>query len=213
MNRFLVIDDHSLLRSGLVLMLKAKYPKVFIGEAGSADEALRLLETKAWTLAILDIGMLGRSGLEVLRDFRKLRPHLPVLILTGLTDDAVAIRCFEAGAMGYLSKACTETELLTAVQKVLAGGRHLTTSLAEKLVANLNSKPHIITSENRPEIRGRMFDVMLHLGKGHTIRAIAADMGLSATTVSTYRKRLLEQLQMKTTADIVRYCLTQGLTQ
>jgi len=211
MKAFLIVDDHEVLRTGMAHMLKALFPGVFIGEAGEAQEALRLLEARTWDLMILDIGLPGRSGLEVLQDVHRIRPALPVLVLTGLTDDAVAIRVFESGAMGYLSKSCSEGDLATAVRKLLEGGRYLTASLAEKLVMNLNKG----SSRNAPGdthgINGRMLDVMLRLGQGDTVKAIAADMNLSVKTISTYRSRVLERLHLKSNADIVRYCLTQGL--
>jgi DNA-binding NarL/FixJ family response regulator len=192
-------------------MLKASFPSVFIGEAGDAQEAIHLLETRKWDMMLLDIGLPGRSGLEVLQEARRIRPSLPVLVLTGLADDAVAIRVFEIGAMGYLSKGCSEDDLTTAVRKVLEGGRYLTALLAEKLVINLNRQSIHKGPGPSPEIKGRLFDVLLRLGQGDTVKAIASDMSLSVKTVSTYRTRILERLHLKSNADIVRYCLMQGL--
>jgi DNA-binding NarL/FixJ family response regulator len=195
-------------------MLKAAFPHVVIDEAGDGDEALRLVTTRTWDVMILDIGLPKRSGLEVLKEVHRIRPDLPVLILTGLPEEAVAIRVFEAGAMGYLSKGCSELDLTTAVRKVLDGGRYLTDSLAERLVANLNkkNKPPKDT-KSHSELKGRMFDVLLRLGQGDTVKAVATDMSLSVKTVSTYRARILERLHLKSNADIVRYCLTRGLAQ
>lgn len=214
MRAFLIVDDHAILRSGLVRMMKAAFPGVFIGEAGDGDEAIRLVATRKWDVMILDIGLPRRSGLEVLNDVQRIQPALPVLVLTGLPEDAIAIRVFEAGAMGYLSKNCAEFDLLTAVRKVLDGGRYLTASIAERLVINLNKHNQ---AQNSPggfsEIKGRMFDVLLQLGQGNTVKLIAGDMGLSVKTISTYRTRILGRLHLKSNADIVRYCLTRGLTQ
>jgi len=211
MNAFLIVDDHAILRSGLARMLKASFPGVFMGEAGDAQEAIHLLETRKWDMMLLDIGLPGRSGLEVLQEAHRIRPSLPVLVLTGLADDAVAIRVFEIGAMGYLSKGCSEDDLTNAVRKVLDGGRYLTAELAEKLVVNLNKQNVRNASKTSPEIKGRMFDVLLRLGQGDTVKAIATDMSLSVKTVSTYRTRILERLHLKSNTDIVRYCLMQGL--
>jgi DNA-binding NarL/FixJ family response regulator len=214
MSAFLIVDDHAILRSGLVRILKISFHGVILGEAGDGDEAIRLLEKRAWDVMILDIGLPGRSGLEVLHEAQRMRPELPVLVLTGLADDAVAIRVFEAGAMGYLSKGCSEQDLTTAVRKLLEGGRYLTASLAEKLVANLNQqnlRNH--ASESMLHMKGRMFDVMLRLGQGDTVKAIAEDMNLSIKTISTYRTRILERLHLKSNAEIVRFCLLRGLAQ
>ena len=214
MSAFLIVDDHAVLRSGLVRMLKAAFPDVVIDEAGDGEEALRLVSTRTWDVMILDIGLPRRSGLEVLQEVHRMRPSLPVLILTGLPEEAVAIRVFEAGAMGYLSKGCSEDDLTTAVRKVLEGGRYLTASLAERLVVNLNKQNYAQQDpEGSPEIKGRMFDVLLRLGQGDTVKAIATDMNLSVKTVSTYRTRILERLHLKSNADLVRYCLIRGLAQ
>ena len=213
MNSFLLVDDHTVLRSFVARMLKASFPDAKLGEASNSDEALRLLKTAAWDVMLLDIGLPGRSGLEILQEVQQRWPALPVLVLTGLADDAVAIRVFEVGAMGYLSKECSEEELLKAVHKLLAGGRYLPPSLAEKLADNLG-KPHTpVHPEDAPLLRGRMLDVMIRLGQGDTVKAIAADMQLSIKTVSTYRTRILERLRLKSNTDIVRYCLLRGLGQ
>jgi DNA-binding NarL/FixJ family response regulator len=212
MSAVIIVDDHAILRSGLARVLKASIPGLFIGEAGDGEEALRLLETKPWDLVILDIGLPGRSGIEVLQSILKRCPALPVLVLTGLADDAVAIRVFEIGAMGYLSKGCSEDDLTTAVRKVLEGGRYLTASLAEKLVINLRRQNVDKGAVDSPEVKGRLFDVLVRLGQGDTVKAIASDMHLSVNTVSTYRRRLLDRLHLKSNADIVRYCLIRGLS-
>ena len=213
MSSFLLVDDHTVLRSGVARMLKASFPGATIGEAGNGDEALLLLKTVAWDVLLLDIGLPGRSGLEILQEVQQRWPDLPVLVLTGLTEDAVAVRVFEVGAMGYLSKECSETDLLKAVHKLLEGGRYLTPSLAEKLAANLG-KPHAAPDpDGAPPLQGRMLDILIRLGQGDTVKAIAADMQLSVKTVSTYRTRVLERLHLKSNTDIVRYCLLRGLAQ
>jgi two-component system, NarL family, invasion response regulator UvrY len=209
----MIVDDHALLRCGLARMLKASFPDVLIGEAGDGEEALCLAQTRPWDLMILDIGLPGPSGLEVLQSILKRWPALPVLVLTGLADDAVAIRVFEIGAMGYLTKGCSEDNLIIAIRKVLEGGRYLTAAIAEKLVLNLSKQNARKASGGSPEINGRLLDVMLRLGQGDTVKAVAADMSLSIKTVSTYRRRLLAQLHLKSNTDIVRYCLMRGLTQ
>jgi len=212
MRAVIIVDDHAILRSGLARMIKASIPDLFIGEAGDGEEALRLLETRSWNMVILDIGLPGPSGLEVLPSILKRCPALPVLVLTGFADDAVAVRVFEIGGMGCLSKGCSENDLITAVRKVLEGGRYLPTSLAEKLVINLRSQNIHKGVGASPEIKGRLFDVLVRLGKGDAVKAIASDMCLSVKTVSTYRKRILDRLHLKSNADIVRYCLMRGLS-
>ena len=212
MRAVIIVDDHAVLRSGLARMIKASIPDLFIGEAGDGEEALRLLETRTWNMVILDIGLPGPSGLEVLPSILKRCPALPVLVLTGFADDAVAVRVFEIGGMGYLSKGCSEDDLVVAVRKVLEGGRYFPSSLAEKLIINLRTQNIHNGSGASPEIKGRLFDVLVRLGQGESVKAIASDMRLSVKTVSTYRRRILDRLHLKSNADIVRYCLMRGLS-
>ena len=214
MNRILLVDDHALVRSGLVRMLSNHFSSAVISEAANAEDAVSLLKAQVWDLLILDVGLPGRSGLEFLDDVRSIRPSLPVLLLSGLTDDVIAVRGFEKGASGYLCKDCSVEELVAAVHKLLCGGRYLSGELAEKLVANLavaSGRESPLTGH--AEIRGRLFDVLLRLGHGEPVKMIAAEMGLSVKTVSTYRVRLLERLLLKSNVDIVRYCLLHGLVQ
>jgi len=213
MSSFLLVDDHTVMRSGVALMLKASFPDATLGEASNGEEALVLLETVEWDMMLLDIGLPGRSGLEILQEVQQRWPALPVLVLTGFADDAVAIRVFEVGAMGYLSKACSEVDLLKAVHKLLGGGRYLTPALAEKLAKNLGKSGTPTHPGDGPPLKGRMLDVLIRLGQGDTVKAIAADMQLSIKTVSTYRARILERLHLKSNTDIVRYCLLRGLAQ
>jgi DNA-binding NarL/FixJ family response regulator len=115
--------------------------------------------------------------------------------------------------MGYLCKDCSEADLTAALRKLLDGGRYLTESLAEKLAANLSRKPLRPDAKSEEDVTGRMLDVLMRIGNGDTVKAIASDMGLSVKTVSTYRMRLIERLHLKSNADIVRYCLLRGLSQ
>ena len=213
MSAFLLVDDHAILRSGIARLIKASFPNATIGEAADGTAAISLLETQSWDMLLLDIGLPGRTGLEILQETQHRWPTLPVLVLTGLTDRAVAIRVFELGAMGYLSKECSENDVTQAINELLSGGRYLTPDLAEKLIVTLNQKTTTHASEETACIKGRMLDVLLRLGQGDTVKAIASDMQLSIKTVSTYRTRLLERLHLKSNADIVRYCLTRDLTQ
>jgi two-component system, NarL family, invasion response regulator UvrY len=213
MSAFLIVDDHAILRSGLARMIKSAFPNSLVGEAQDSAEALGMVTDKTWDVLILDIGLPGRSGLDVLQDVQRIRPKLPVLVLTGLVDDAVAISVFAGGAMGYLCKDCSEADLTAALRKLLDGGRYLTESLAEKLAANLSRKPLRPDAKSEEDVTGRMLDVLMRIGNGDTVKAIASDMGLSVKTVSTYRMRLIERLHLKSNADIVRYCLLRGLSQ
>ncbi len=215
MNTFLIVDDHALMRSALSRLVKTAFPDAIVEEAPDGDYALALVKKQPWDLIILDIGLPGRSGLDVLRDVIHLRHLTAVLILSGMPDVAVATRAFECGARGYLCKdCCSEDNLVEAVSKILSGGYYLTPAHAETFAKNLcqrNSKRE--QSDKRLELRGRILDVLLRMGNGDTVKAIAIDMGLSIKTISTYRMRILERLQLKSNADIVRYCLINKLSR
>lgn len=213
MNGILIVDDHEVVRRGLAWMLKNAVPAAAIGEASTAEEAARLLEKQNWSLMILDVGLPDRSGLDFLGEALRLRPALPVLVLTGLPDEEIAIRVFKAGAMGYLGKGCTEGELVDAARRLLAGGRYLTAAVAEQVAARLCQRSRKTAREPLADVSGRMFDVLLLLGRGDTVKEAASTLGLSGKTVSTYRRRLLDRLELKSSADIVRYCMRRGLTQ
>lgn len=215
MNRFLIVDDHALMRSAVRRLVKASFTDAVVEEAPDGDHALALIKKQPFDVVVLDIGLPGRSGLDVLRDVQDLRPDVPVLILSGMADAVAATRAFECGAKGYLCKdRCSEDNLVEALRKILDGGYYLTTSLAEIFAKNMSRQAHQRSPEGEtPEIRGRMLDVLLRLGNGDTVKAIAMDMGLSIKTISTYRTRILERLRLKSNADIVRYCLLHSLTQ
>ncbi len=213
MSSILIVDDHAILRQGLAAMISKAFSDVVIGEAGLAATALDLLQQRKWDLLLLDIGLPDRSGLDLIQDANRLQPGLPVLVLTGLPDDAAAVLVFEVGAKGYLNKACTKRELIDAVGKLLAGGRYLSNTIAEKLAATLSQRGGRSSRDLLANVKGRMFEVLLLLGRGNPVKAIAADMGVSVKTVSTYRLRLMERLALKSNADIVRYCISHGLVQ
>jgi DNA-binding NarL/FixJ family response regulator len=213
MNRILIADDHAIFRQGLRLLFEEDIPGLTLGEAGNAADAQRALEQGAWDLLILDIDLPGRSGLEVLRDVRTRLPALPVLILTGYPYDTFAVQAIQAGATGYLSKDCDASELTTAVNKLLAGERYISAAVADTLATFLAKKTSHHRSNPDSALSGRILEVVRLLGKGLLVKEIAAELNLSIKTVSTYRSRALLQLNLHSTADLVRYCLQHDLVK
>ena len=210
MRSILIADDHAILRRGLKEILRHELPDVTCGEAQDATEVLELVRGGSWDLLILDVTMPGRSGLDVLREVKSLRPDLPVLILSVHPEDQYAKRVLRAGASGYMNKESAPEELLKAVGKVLDGGSYVSPRLAESLARDLarptNRPPHEILSD-------REFEVLRKLGAGRTVGQIADELNLSATTVSTYRSRLLEKMNMTTTAELIRYAVENDLVE
>jgi two-component system, NarL family, invasion response regulator UvrY len=205
--RILVCDDHPIVRKGLRDILEQEGPAT-IGEAASAAEALDLARKKPWDAVVLDITMPGRSGLELLKQLREERPNLPVLVLSVHPAEQYAVRVLRAGAAGYLTKESAPDELLTAVRRIVRGGRYISPSVGEALVADLDrpagQSPHHGLSD-------REFEIMRLLASGKRVSEIAAERNLSVKTVSTYRARILQKLNLGTTAEIMRYAITHGL--
>jgi DNA-binding NarL/FixJ family response regulator len=204
--RILIADDHPIFRAGLKETL-AKDPGVeSIGEADDGHKAVELARKKRWDVVVLDIMMPGRDGLEVLQELRRERPKLPVLILSAHPEDQLALRLLKAGAAGYLTKQKAPEVLLTAIRKVVSGGKYINESLAEKVVFAFESeKPPHETLSNRE------YQVMRMIASGKTIQKIGKELFLSVRTVSTYRARILEKMNMNSNAEIIRYAVDHKL--
>ena len=206
--KVLVADDHAIVRKGLKQILLDEYPFGEIEECSNAEELLQKANDGDWDVIISDISMPGRSGLEALHQIRLSHPRLPVLILSMHPEEQYAIRALKAGASGYCSKDQAHEELVNAVKKVLTGKKYITPSLAETLATQLEE-------ENQPEpfnrLSDREFDVFKLLAGGKSVSEIAENLSLSATTISTYRARILGKMSFKTNADLIRYALEKKL--
>jgi DNA-binding NarL/FixJ family response regulator len=210
MIRILIADDHAILRRGLKEILVRELEGAVCGEAKDATEILARIQDGDWDLAILDISMPGRSGLDVLQDLKAARPKLPVLVLSMHPEDQYAKRILRAGASGYMNKESAPEELIKAVRKVLAGGRYVSAALAEKLASDLSGdggRPiHEVLSD-------REFEVLRMIGAGKTVTQIAGELHLGVTTVSTYRARILEKMNMTNSAELMHHALYNHLIE
>lgn len=208
MIRVLIADDHAILRRGLREILMRELEGVVCGEAENAQQVLAQVQSQNWDLAIVDITMPGRSGLDVLRDLQRVRPGLPVLVLSMHPEDQYGKRVLKAGASGYMNKESAPEELIKAIRKVLAGGRYVSPALAEKLAMEWGA------NAGRPlheRLSDREFEVLRMIALGKTISQIAVELHLGPTTISTYRARILEKMNMTTTAELMRYALRHGV--
>ena len=208
MIQILIVDDHAILRRGLKEILEREFRDVSIGGAGTAEQALTQLDSEQWDLVILDITMPGRSGVDVLRHLKALRPKLPVLVLSMHPEDQYGKRVLKAGASGYMNKESAPEELIKAVRKLLSGGRYVSPTLAETLAADLGR------DDGRPaheRLSDREFEVLRQMASGKTVGQIAQELHLSAPTVSTYRARILEKMGMSTNAELIRYAVSHHL--
>lgn len=208
MARILLVDDHPVVRQGIHHILAASLADATIDEAGTGDEALAKIRGGAWDLVVLDLTMPGLSGLDLVKLLRRERPKLPVLILSMHPAAEFARRALSAGAYGYITKESAPAELVTAVNHLLGGQKYVSPSLAEQLALGLHpdrgERPHERLSD-------REYQVLRMLARGKTVSQIAADLSLSVKTVSTYRARVLDKLNMKTTAELMRYGIENRL--
>jgi DNA-binding NarL/FixJ family response regulator len=208
MIRILLADDHAIVRKGLSQIILDEYPSAHIGEAGDVESLISSVLKSEWDIVICDISMPGRSGLEALLQIRQINASLPVLIMSMHSEDQYALRVIKAGAVGYLNKGSVHDELIKAIQTVMLGRKYITSSIAEKLAGALNMETEAKLHE---QLSNREFDVLKLLASGKSVTEIAGRLSLSATTVSTYRARILEKMQFKSNADITRYALEQHL--
>ena len=208
MIRILVADDHSVVREGIKQILAGQEGLVVEDEAGSGQEVLSRLAEKTYDLILLDISMPGRSGLEILEEIKVMQPKLPVLILSMHPEEQYAVRMLRAGASGYLTKASAPQELISAIQKVSRGGKYVTASLAEKLAFELDARAEKPLHER---LSNREYQVMLMLAAGQSVSEVAEALCLSAKTISTYRARILEKMDMKKNAELTLYAVKNNL--
>jgi two-component system invasion response regulator UvrY len=206
--RVLIADDHAVFRRGLKETIGEAFPKVTFGEAKSALEAVESVRLQNWDILILDISMPGKSGLDILDDLKRLRPKLPILLLSMHPEEQYARRALKAGASGYLTKESVPDELKLAVRKIVAGGRYVSATLAERLASDLRSGVEAPVHEL---LSDREFQVLRMIASGKTVKQIADQIGLSVKTVSTYRARILEKTGLNTTAELIRYAFQAQL--
>jgi two-component system, NarL family, invasion response regulator UvrY len=206
--RILLADDHGVLRRGLKEILAEEFPGAEFGEVGTAREVLELIQARVWDAIILDISMPGRSGLDVLKEIKQIRPALPVLVVSMHPEEQYAVRALKAGASGYVTKARAAADLVTAIKKIFAGGKHISSTVAEKLLSHLQIGADIPPHER---LSNREYQIMLMIGSGLSFKEIAAELSLSVQTISTHRFRLLKKMGLRTKTELIRYALENKL--
>src|SRR5687767_6195526 len=198
----LLVDDHDIYREGLRHILLKQFPSANIDEASTAEDVIKKISKGRFDLVLCDLSMPGRSGLDVVSQAKKLDPKLPVLILSMHSEDEYAIRALRAGAAGYLSKAGGTTDVIKAVQMVLKGRKYISASLGEKMAGNFkpghDAPPH-------HDLSDREFFIFKFIAEGGSVSAIARQLSLAVSTVSTHRARILIKMSLKSNADLTRY--------
>jgi two-component system, NarL family, invasion response regulator UvrY len=208
MIKILIADDHSVVRRGIKQILSEESDIEVLGEASSTDEVIEQLDEQDWDILVLDITMPGRSGLECLLEVRHKKPEMKVLILSMHPEEEIAITALRTGASGYLNKDSVPEELIKAIRKIHEGGRYISSTLAESILYSMDKgssqEPHETLSE-------REFQVFCQLSSGKTLTEIAEELSLSIKTISTYRSRILEKMNLKTNVDLTHYAIKHKL--
>jgi len=207
MIKVIIVDDHPVVRRGLKQILQEEPDVKVVGEAESAQEAFKIIRTIDCDAVILDISLPGASGVEILKQLKYEYQELPVLILSVHPEEQYAVRVMKAGASGYLTKESAPEELVKAIRKIISGGKYISSSLAERLIMDIDAsgKPH------HEKLSDREFEIMRMIASGKAIKKIAEELYLSEKTVSTYRSRIMEKMKMSTNSDLTRYALENHL--
>lgn len=210
--RILLADDHAIVRSGLHRILADAFPSATIEETGSFHEIREMIRESDWSLVVLDISLEDRNGLDLIPEIKELRPNTPIIVLSMYGEMPFVVRALRAGVLAYLTKDRAPEELLQAIQSVLQGKRYLSEETARQLA------DHVATRGSQSEVphdqlSAREYEVFLLLAAAHSVSEIAAQLGLSAKTISTYRVRILEKMGLDSNLQLIRYAVQHGLTQ
>jgi len=206
--RILIVDDQQIVQEGIKKLISSFCENYHVMSAQDGTVALSMLAQDKYDLVVLEIDLPDYSGLEVLKKLRAKKEDIPVLILSAYSEDVYAVRALRAGAQGYLCKSGAPEDLGIAVGKLLAGGRYVSSSLAEKIAFSLDE-----SSDKPPheELSNREFEVLCSIASGNSVSDIALEFSLSVKTVSTYRARILKKMKMRHNAELTHYVIKQGL--
>ena len=206
--KILVADDHAAVRLGLKHILQSAFSTLEFAEASTSAEALKLATSHEWDMIILDIDLPGRNGLDVLKQLQEQSVQAPVLIFSFHHEDQFAVRALKAGAWGFLSKDAPDTEIIKSIRQILSGRKYITLHVAEIMASQLTTpgegQVHELLSD-------REYETFLLLAAGKTVSEIASQLSLGIPTISTYRSRVLEKMQMKNNAELTRYAMENKL--
>ncbi|HBL24541.1 MAG TPA: DNA-binding response regulator [Deltaproteobacteria bacterium] len=208
MQRVIIADDHPVVYKGLKEILQENFGSVMVDAAGTGRELIEKVKKTDYDLVLLDISLPDANGLDVLREMRRKRPRLPVLVISMYPEEMYAVRAIRTGAQGYLTKQSASEELIFAVRKILSGKRYVNPAFAVRMVVDFESDAAKPAHE---KLSNREFQVMRMFGSGKTMKDIAAELNLSINSIRTYRVRIMEKIGVKGTEGLIHYALTHGL--
>lgn len=204
------MDDHAVVRKGMIALIRESLGTVEFGEEENARNGLSAALEEDWDLVIADIGMPGRSGLDLIQEIRAAKPELKVLVVSAHSERDYAVRALRLGAVGYVSKQSAADTLVSAVKRVTSGGRYVSPTVAELLAGSIsgasNESPHEALSN-------RELQVLKMISTGMTLKEIGGELDLSEKTVSTYRARIAEKMGLPTNVELTRYAMRHGLVE
>lgn len=206
--RFLIADDHAIVRKGLAGVLREEFPSAEVVEVGDAESLFKTALKGEWELIISDLSMPGKSGLEILYDIKQHFPAIPVLILSIHPEELYGTRVLRAGASGYLNKDAPPTVLVKAIRWILQGRKYITPTIAEKLADDVSFNKEKTSHEL---LSNRELDVLKMLASGESLIRIGERLAISPSTVSSFRGRILKKMQLQSNAELTRYCIEHGL--
>lgn len=206
--KILIADDHAILRKGLIEILRGEFSHLEVYEAANGNEAIAIAGETLLDLILLDISMPGRNGIETLKQIRAMGVKAPLIILSVQPEDQYAIRVLKAGATGFLNKDSAPETLVAAVHRVMAGRKYVSASVAEKLVQSIGALDDKPLYEH---LSDRELEVLRLLASGKAVSDVAKEISLSVNTISTYRHRVLQKLQLSNNAELTRYAMDHGL--
>jgi len=204
----LIADDHAVVRRGIMQIISEDPEINVLGEASNSDEIMKQLFDHDWNVIVLDITMPGKNGLDVLIEIKNKRPEIKVLILSMHPEEEIALRALKTGASGYLNKDSVPGELIKAIRRVYSGGKYISSSLAESIAMSIDKDSNILPHELLSE---REFQVMCLIASGNALSQIAEELSLSVKTVSTYRARILEKMNLKSNVELTHYAIKHHL--
>lgn len=210
MIKILVVDDHEAARLGVKQILEQNFLSVEVGEAGTAQKGIAAVRQESWDLAIVAISLSDQNGLDLLCELHRISPQIPLMVLSIHPEEQDAFRVFRAGAKAYLTKHSTPEELTRAIKQVLTGQTYVTASIGEHMAGSLSKSS---TGHEHHPLSERECEVLVLLAQGQPVKKIAQSLTLSTKTVSTYRARLLDKLQLATTTELIRYALDHHLVE
>jgi DNA-binding NarL/FixJ family response regulator len=208
MIKIIVADDHPVFREGLKKIIEREIDMEVSGEVSSGEDLINILSESDYDLVILDVGLPGRSGIDILADIRKMNNKIPILIYSMHPEDRFGLRAFKAGANAYLSKEAKPDILFEAIRKIRTGQKYITPTIAEQMANTLDDSTELGSHE---KLSTREFEIMLKIAKGNSVKQISEQLSISINTVNTYRSRIFEKMGFNNNIELAHYVIDKKL--